>query len=225
MKKKQSDKKLSKKQRAEYQAKLRAKLEKLQQEANEREITRTTPKKPKKNVYKLVTMLVETQNTGPGAVCTTYKNRTVATFGKGALLDLMKPLMLTVRARHRFDRWVSQPTEKHREQAEKTYLKAKRLVLTTDTSAEGERAQSPFFYGRSLVNLCVEILSAIHEGLHGKTWMAVAVKPSFVASRPLPDPPSTTEAPSPDSPDASMTASEAMVEAVFAATMPGVEPG
>ena len=152
-------------------------------------ITRVEPKKPKKNVYKLVTMLVETQKTAPGAVCTTYQNRTVATFGKGALLDLMKPLMLTVRARHRFDRWVSQPTEKHRDQAEKTYLKAKRLVLAADTSAEGERAQSPFFYGRSLVNLCVEILSAIHEGLYGKTWVAVAVNPPFVASRPLPDQP------------------------------------
>lgn len=155
-KKKQSDKKLSKK----NQAKLRAQLEKFHQEARDRKITRTTPKEPKKNVYKLVTMLVETQKIAPGAVCTTYQNRTVATFTHAASLDLMKPLLAVVRARHRFVRWEARPTQENTKKLNEAWVRAKNLLAK---ALMGQTNPDPTSYQASVLGLCVELLDAMGQ--------------------------------------------------------------
>ncbi|MCE7875556.1 hypothetical protein DYH09_35045, partial [bacterium CPR1] len=185
-KKKQSDKKLSKK----NLAKMRAYLDQFKQEDRDprvgRKITRTTPSKPKKNVYKLVTMLVETQKTAPGAVCTTYQNRTVATFTRAASLDLMKPLLAAVRARHRFVRWEDRPTQENLKKLNEAWVRAKNLLakcLMSQTNPD------PTSYQASVLGLCTELLEGMVQTLTVNPGGALAddsqiVQPADAAAAP-----------------------------------------
>lgn len=118
------------------------------------------PSKPNKNVYKLVAISAE-EKTLKGVTSSTFKNRLVAYFGHKASLDLMKPLLATVRARYLFDRWQDKPSDKRRNKAARAYLKAKKLLgkrLQGHTPVTGT-------YEWSVVQLCLDTLGPIGSSL------------------------------------------------------------
>lgn len=122
----------------------------------------TVPRKVNKNVYRLVAVSVEEETSKKGNAKTSMKSRSVAYFNQGASLDLMKPLLATVRARYLFDRWQDKPSDKRRNKAARAYLKAKKLLgkrLQGHTPVTGT-------YEWSVVQICLDTLGLIGSSLN-----------------------------------------------------------
>lgn len=121
--------------------------------------------------YKLFTHMQKREYRGPGSVSTTYQTRAVATFSQAASLDLMKPLLAVVRARHRFVRWEAKPTVDNRKKLMVAWLRAKNLLAKALVS---QTNPDPTSYQASVLGLCTEVLEAITDPVVVATGPATA---------------------------------------------------